>query len=93
MHGLRDGRDGSNVSTSSTGVVAREASGVMRQESALKNTNVQKKRSIAVGQHKSSIVTHTMLPSKDGSLRHWRSCPPVYHHSASTAQVIDWAGI
>ena len=33
--GLRDGRDGSNISVSSTGVVAREASGVMRWEFAL----------------------------------------------------------
>jgi hypothetical protein len=36
--GLRDGRDGSNVSMSSTGVVAREASGVTIWEFALERS-------------------------------------------------------
>jgi hypothetical protein len=40
--GLRDGRDGSNASmSSSTGVVAREAFGVTRREFALEQPNIQ----------------------------------------------------
>jgi hypothetical protein len=40
--GLRDGRDGSNVSMSSTGVVEREQSGVTRWVSALEEPVSQK---------------------------------------------------
>ena len=39
FHGFRDGRDGSNASMSSTGVVAREVSGVTRLEFALGKPN------------------------------------------------------
>jgi len=59
--GLRDGRDGSNVSMSSTGVDAREASGVTRQEFALEKPNYPRKKNIIIikdGRATQSSITH-----------------------------------
>ena len=58
MAGLRDGRDGSNVSLSSTGVVAREVSGVTRLESALKKPNISEEKKIKRDRATQNSITY-----------------------------------